>query len=104
MTTVLITISNLSISIGNFPKSFKHAIMIFIPKTNINQNKAKHYRPISLLDIQGKILDKIINNRLTTKLQQLGKINIRQLGFRANGGTHTALATLNETLSRDVRE
>ena len=103
MTHYLITIFNLSISLGYFPKPFKKAIMILIPKTNINLHQTKNYRPISLLDIQGKILDKILNNRLNSKLQQQGKINIRQHGFRANRGTHTAIATLNETIARDIR-
>jgi hypothetical protein len=95
----LIYIFNMSISAGYFPDSLKHATMIFLPKPNTSQKQVQNYRPISLLDIHGKILDKILNNRLTNYLTIHDHFNIRQHGFRRDRGTHTALATLHETLS-----
>jgi hypothetical protein len=92
-------IFNMSISAGYFPDSLKHAIMIFLPKHSTSQKLVQNYRPISLLDIHGKILDKILNNRLTNYLTIHDHYNVRQHGFRQNRGTHTALATLHETLS-----
>ena len=103
MTKALLPIFNITLSIGYFPDTFKKATMIFIPKSTSNQTDVTKFRPISLLDIQGKILDKILNQRLTHRLETTGMTNDRQHGFRRNRGTHTALATLNETLARDLR-
>ena len=103
MTSILIQIYNLSLSIGYFPTELKSATMILIPKSPLNLHDIKNYRPISLLDVHAKILDKIINKRFTTRLNELNLMNPRQHGFRKDYGTHTAIATINETISRDVR-
>ena len=96
-------IFNLSLSAGYFPDSLKHATMIFIPKTQTSQHNVINYRPISLLDIQGKLFDKILNTRLTQHLNTHNIHNTRQHGFRKNRGTHTALATLTEFLAGSMR-
>ncbi|KAF2350129.1 Reverse transcriptase domain [Trinorchestia longiramus] len=72
--------------------------MIFLPKPSTSQHEIKNYRPISLLDIHGKLLDKILTYRLTDHLTIHNIYNKRQHGFRHGRGTHTALATLHETL------
>ncbi|NJL51981.1 MAG: hypothetical protein HC930_06695 [Hydrococcus sp. SU_1_0] len=99
MITHLLYIFNMAISAGYFPNTLKHAIMIFLPKANTSQHMVQNYRPISLLDIHGKLLDKILNIRLTNHLTIHDHYNTRQHGFRKNRGTHTALATLYETLA-----
>ena len=104
MIEYLLHIYNSAISAGYFPDSYKHAIMIFIPKGSTSQYNIKNYRPISLLDTQGKILDKILNTRLYTYLEHNNIINTRQHGFRKNRGTHTALATLCETISNNLTQ
>ncbi|KAF2343476.1 Reverse transcriptase domain [Trinorchestia longiramus] len=71
--------------------------MIFLPKPSTSQHKIKNYRPISLLDIHGKLLDKILTYRLTDHLTTHNIYNKRQHGFRHGRGTHTALATIYET-------
>lgn len=102
MKQYLLYIFNQSLSAGYFPDSFKIANMIFLPKPNSNQSQVQNYRPISLLDVQGKLLDKIINSRLTEHLEQNNITNNRQHGFRKNRGTHTALATFNDKLAIDL--
>ncbi|KAF2345423.1 Reverse transcriptase domain [Trinorchestia longiramus] len=72
--------------------------MIFFPKPSTSQHEIKNYRPISLLDIHGKLLDKILTYRLTDHFTIHNIYNKRQHGFRHGRGTHTALATLHETL------
>ena len=99
MTKHLLYIFNNALSAGYFPDTLKHAHMIFIPKGNTSQYNIKNYRPISLLDIQGKLFDKILNTRLTHHLDRHNIHNDRQHGFRKNRGTHTALATFYETLT-----
>ncbi|KAF2343613.1 Reverse transcriptase domain [Trinorchestia longiramus] len=98
MLQYLLYIFNNAISAGYFPIKLKHAIMIFLPKPSTSQHEIKNYRPISLLDIHGKLLDKILTYRLTDHLTIHNIYNKRQHGFRHGRGTHSALATLHETL------
>ena len=98
MLKYLLYIFNMSLSMGYFPKKYKHAIMIFIPKGSSSQCKVQNFRPISLLDVQAKLLDKILNSRLTQYLETNRHTNNKQHGFRSNRGTHTALALFHETL------
>ena len=99
MITSLKNIFNHCLATGYFPKQFKHANMIFIPKGTTSQHQVANYRPISLLDTHGKILDKLLNDRLTQHLRQNNLEHPSQHGFRQNRGTHTALAIFHETLS-----
>ncbi|KAF2349396.1 Reverse transcriptase domain [Trinorchestia longiramus] len=98
MLQYLLYIFNNAISAGYFPTKLKHAIMIFLPKPSTSQHEIKNYRPISLLDTHGKLLDKILTYRLTDHFTIHNIHNKRQHGFRHGRGTHTALATLHETL------
>ena len=68
MISHLAFIYNLRLCLGYFPKSLKHAIMIFIPKSTLSQHHVQNHRPISLLEIHGKILDKILETRLNHHL------------------------------------
>lgn len=99
MVKFLLYIYNQSISAGYFPDKLKHANMIFIPKGIASQHQVQNYRPISLLDVQGKILEKVLNRRLIKHFHKENLYNPRQHGFRQYRGTHTALATLFETLA-----
>lgn len=102
MVQYLLYIYNNALSAGYFPDSYKHAIMIFLPKANTSQHLVKNYRPISLLDVQGKLFDKILNKRITHHLESRGITNLRQHGFRKHRGTHTALATFQETIAKNL--
>ena len=102
MIKFLIYIFNHSISAGYVPDKLKHARIIFLQKGNKSQYVIQNYRPISLLDVHGKILDKILNNRLTRQLELKGLTNDRQHGFRQGRGTHTALALFHETITNNI--
>lgn len=104
MKQYLLNISNHALSAGYFPTPFKQAIVIFIPKPNTSQLNVKNYRPISLIDVQSKLIDKILNYRLTNSLIINNKLNIRQHGFRNFRGTHTALLTLHEKIATSLAQ
>ena len=52
-------IFNASYSIGYFPEKFKHAKIIPIPKPGKTEKLIQNYRPISLLEVPGKIYEKL---------------------------------------------
>ncbi|KAF2366605.1 Reverse transcriptase domain [Trinorchestia longiramus] len=77
--------------------------MIFLPKPNTSQKSVQNYRSIFLLDVRGKLLDKILNRRITNYITIHDHYNIRQHGFRQYRGTHPAI-TLPETITINLAQ
>ena len=100
MIQYLTNIYNQTLSAGYFPDDYKHATMTLIPKGT--GATIKDRRPISLLNLDGKILDRIINDRLTAHLKQNNLTNDRQHGFTHGRGTQTAIMTFHETISKNL--
>lgn len=97
--TKLTEIFNHTYSAGYFPQAFKTALIKLIPKPNKATTDPYNYRPISLLEVPGKILEKIINKRLRTYLEHNNILPPAQHGFRANKSTDTALAVTTEKIA-----
>ena len=53
----------------------------FLPKHNKSPHSHINYRPISLLEVPAKILEKIVNRRLLRMIETKGLHNDRQHGF-----------------------
>ena len=95
----LTSLFNLSISKGHFPKMWKTASVVPIPKS-----KAKHspsgYRPISLLSILSKLLEKHFHSVLSNHLAEHQPLSDIQWGFQRGKSTTTALLSITQEWAR----
>jgi hypothetical protein len=90
---------NLSLSEGNFPTSFKTALVKpLLKKYSLPSDDLSSYRPISNLDFISKILEKIIHNRITSHLQSFPSICPFQSAYRKFHSTETALLRIQNDL------
>ena len=82
---------NLSISSSEFPKAWKEALVIPIPKSG-DLTKVQHFRPISLLPLPGKLLEKLVHKQLSDHLENESLLVDIQHGFRKKHSTIHAVA------------
>ena len=81
---------SLSLTTGKFPKMWKIASIVPIPKLG-NKSDPSNYRPVSLLSIVSKILEKIVYSLLWDHLLDTAPISDCQWGFQKGKSTTTAL-------------
>ena len=83
---LLLSILNKAISNGIFPKAWKHCTVIPIPKIP-NPRQVGDLRPITLLPLPGKIMERLIHNKLYPYLEENDILTPEQNGFRKQHGT-----------------
>ena len=86
----LTKIFNLSIKTGSFPSLWKRSNIVPIPKANDNHNPS-NYRPISLLSILGKLLEKHVHHIIAKHVSTNPQFANVQWGFQSRKSTVTAL-------------
>ena len=87
---VLCKIFNMCLQQGTFPDELKSARVIPIYK-NGNKDELSNYRPISILPICSKIIEKIVHNQLYKYVTVNNILFNGQSGFRHQHSTCTAL-------------
>lgn len=92
---------NVSLSTGCFPKRMKVARVCVIHKGGV-QSDLNNYRPISVLPVFSKILEHIINSRLTSSFTKHKIITEKQFGFQKNKSTEMALVNIKDKIITNI--
>ena len=97
----LCKIISMSFSSGKFPDPLKicKTIPIHMGGSTILLN---NYRPISLLSIFDKIIEKLMHKRLYNFLNEHSILFSNQFGFRKNNSTSTALIQITEKIKESI--
>lgn len=72
---------------GRLPISWKEAIIIPIAKPGRDPTNPANYRPIALTSHVGKIMERMIVERMTFYVENKGLLSLYQSGFRKGRGT-----------------
>ena len=94
---------NLSIAKRKFPEQWKVATVIPLQKVG-NKTDVNNFRPISLLPLPGKLLEKIIHNQTMTYLENNNILTPHQNGFRANHSTISTIANLTDDIFQAIND
>jgi exonuclease III len=81
---------NLTIRSGEIPLEWKEAKVIPIFKSG-KRNEENNYRPISVLPLISKIMERSIQTQLVAFLTENNVLSVHQSGFRKNHSTETAV-------------
>lgn len=99
----LVHIFNNSFIQGIFPAALKKAVVIPLFKGG-DANLVSNYRPISLLSVFSKILEKCVKARVLSYLNKINFISQHQYGFREGLSTENALMELLTSTYNNLNE
>ena len=99
---IMISLYNASLATGYFPVPLKTAIIVLIPKPGKDPTDPANYRPISLLELLGKIFESILNDRLRDHLEDNSLITSNQFGFRQQRSTQSVINIITQYLTNNM--
>ena len=96
---------NACLNKGNFPKIWKRSVIIPIlkPGKEGSQNVSK-YRPISLLSVGGKVLEKLLIDRTLHHVLSGNLLNTRQFGFLPGKSTVDAAMAMKNFVQENLQQ
>ena len=99
----LVHVLNLSIKQGFFPNSMKIAKVIPLYKSG-DSMKVSNYRPVSILPLFSKILERLMYNRLMSFIIKHKILYKYQFGFRKNHSANMALILLIDKIASAIEK
>lgn len=89
---------------GGIPNEWKLGLVTPIPKQDNNPHESKNYRPITLLSCIGKTMERMVNTRLITEIEEKMKLNPNQFAFRPGKSTDDYFTELESIISPPIQE
>jgi len=86
---------------GKFPSTWKHAVICPIQK-RYPATEPSAYRPISLLNTMGKVMESLVTKRLTYFIEANKLLPKEQFGFRQKTSTTHALFNLTNNIHKHI--
>ena len=101
---VLTNLYNGCLKLGVFPKPWKKGVIrVLLKSTDKDPTSTGSYRPICLLSVLSKALERLIKYNLRTIITQADYSSDRQYGFRSKRSTVDAIAKVREMLRVQAR-
>lgn len=88
----LLAVYNALLREAIFPERWKIAKLVLLKKGDKPQKSPSSYRPICLLDAEGKLYEQLILERLNQELKRTGGLSSNQYGFRKGRQTTDAVS------------
>jgi len=99
MSPVIAAMCNASFKQNTMPQSQKTAIVHpLIKKTSLDPSELSSFRPISNLSFVSKILERLVDNRLTEHINKHSLLPPTQSAYRTNHSTETALVRVHNDI------
>ena len=100
---IITRLANLAFVEGKFPDNLKCAVVTpLIKKPNLNRDDPANFRSISNLNTIGKLLERLILNRLQPHLAKSPCFNRYQSAYRTGHSTETALLRITDNVLRAI--
>ena len=94
-------IINISILTETVPASFKQAKVVPLFKKG-NRSDPGNYRPVSVLNVLSKVLERAVQNQLSEYLTKKNILSSHQSGFRSRYSTDTCLIHLSDYVKNEI--
>lgn len=94
---------NSIITFSSFPLEWKHSKVIPIPKKQ-NASNLSDFRPISLLPVLSKVLEKILQTQILHYLESNKMLSSYQSAYRTNHSSITALLNISDDIRRAIND
>ncbi len=92
---------NLSIKTGEFPQNFKTAVVTPVFKSG-ETDEVCNYRPISIVPVISKVLEKLVVEQLMNYLEKNNLLNPKQFGFRPKHSTEMAICNFIDNIKSSL--
>jgi len=97
---VLLYIFNIFWIRSSCPDAWKQAVLTPLPKPGKDHSHPLSYRPIALTSVVGKVMERMVNNRLLWFLEANNMLNQVQSGFRKTRRTTDHLVNLENSINK----
>ncbi|KAI8495038.1 hypothetical protein Bbelb_270240 [Branchiostoma belcheri] len=95
-------IINLSLTTSTYPAEWKKAKVVPLPKSTTTRLCGQNSRPISLLSVFSKIMEKVVSTQISTYFKENNLMSPYQHAFRKHHSTCTALLQLVDDWYRKI--